>query len=248
MPADTATLRRNRLLATVHDAELGRFTDLLTVRAYGAGEIISQPGERIRDVIFPLDAVFSVVATTPDGDEVEAGTVGNEGILGLSPFLGAESSLLRSMCQIPGTALVGEVAALLARADGALATAARRYAHSFMTMAGQGAGCNRLHGIEQRAARWLLMVHDRIERNPFELTQEFFAIMLGATRPSVSLAAASLKQAGLIDYRRGRMTVVDRAGLEEAACACYAIISEEYERSTGARLRPGIADERPTPA
>ena len=149
------------------------------------------------------------------------------------------------MCQIPGSALVASANELLAKTNGALASAARRYAHSFMTMAGQGAGCNRLHPIEQRAARWLLMVHDRIDRNPFELTHEFLAIMLGATRPSVSLAAATMKRAGLIDYQRGRMTILDRAGLEDAACQCYEMITAEYERSTGARLRPGIADARP---
>ena len=244
MPTDLATLRRNRLLATIHEAELARFADILQVRPFDKGEVVSEPGDKIREVIFPLDAVFSVVATTPDGHEVEAGTVGMDGVVGLAPFLGAESSLLRSMCQIPGTALVAEVGLLLAKADGAMASAARRYAHSFMTMAGQGVACNRLHAIEPRMARWLLMVHDRIERNPFELTHEFLAIMLGANRPSVSLAAAVLKQAGLIHYQRGRMTILDRAGLEDVACDCYALITAEYERSTGARLRPGIADVR----
>jgi CRP-like cAMP-binding protein len=141
------------------------------------------------------------------------------------------------MCQIPGTALVAEVGLLLARADGALATAARRYALSFLTMASQGAACNRLHPIEMRAARWLLMVNDRIERNPFELTQEFFAIMLGTTRPSVTLAADSLRTAGLIEYRRGMITILDRGGLERAACECYALITDEYERAMRTPLR-----------
>lgn len=234
---DTTLLARNRLLATVHVDELQRFTDILALRDFDSGVIINEPGERVTEVIFPIDAVFSVVAETAEGDQVEAGTVGNEGVVGLPPFLGAESSLLRSMCQIPGSGLVAAVGELLARADGALATAARRYALSFMTMASQGAACNRLHSIDQRAARWLLMVNDRVERNPFELTHDFFAMMLGATRPSVSLAAATLRDAGVIDYQRGQVTIVDRRGLEEAACECYGIIAAEYERSTGARLR-----------
>jgi CRP-like cAMP-binding protein len=150
------------------------------------------------------------------------------------------------MCQVPGSGLVADVGRLLARADGALATAARRYSLAFMTMASQGAACNRLHSIEQRAARWLLMVDDRIERNPFQLTHEFFAIMLGTTRPSVTLAAAALRKAGLITYERGRVTIVDRKGLEEAACECYLILTEEYERSTGARLRGRNGDARHT--
>ena len=241
---DTDTLRGNRLLATVHEDELVRFADILALREYGLGQVVSEPREKITHIIFPLDGVFSVVAQTADGREVEAGTIGNEGVVGLAPFLGAESSLLRSMCQIRGTALVADTGTLLAKADGALATAARRYALSFMTMASQGAACNRLHSIEQRAARWLLMINDRLDRNPFELTQEFMAIMLGATRPSVSLAASVLKKAGLIDYQRGRITIVDRPGLEAVACECYELISDEYERSTGALLRRRPSDER----
>jgi CRP-like cAMP-binding protein len=237
VPTDVATLRRNRLLATVHDQELARFADILTLKAFGTGEIVSEPYEQITEVLFPIDGVFSVVAETADGSQVEAGTIGNEGVVGLAPFLGSQSSVLRTMCQVPGTALVAEVGPLLAKADGAMATAARRYAMAFLTMASQGAACNRLHSIEQRAARWLLMVHDRLDRNPFELTQEFFAVMLGTTRPSVTLAAEALRRAGLIEYRRGKVTVVDRAGLEDAACECYALITDEYERATGARLR-----------
>jgi CRP-like cAMP-binding protein len=244
---DIALMRRNRLLSTVHELELSRFTDMLTLREFKTGEVLSEPGQRIAEVVFPVDGVFSVVAETSDGDQVEAGTIGNEGVVGLAPFLGAESSSLRTMCQIPGSGLVAEVGLLLARADGALATAARRYALSFMTMASQGAACNRLHTIEQRAARWLLMVNDRLDRNPFELTQEFFAIMLGTTRPSVTLAAAALRAAGLISYERGRITIVNRAGLEAAACECYLILTEEYERATGARLRAD-GDARPARA
>jgi CRP-like cAMP-binding protein len=244
---DIATMHRNRLLATVHELELSRFTDILKLREYGLGEILSEPRARITEVVFPLDGVFSVVAETSDGDQVEAGTIGNEGVVGLAPFLGSETSMLRTMCQIPGTGLVADVGLLLARADGALATAARRYALSFMTMASQGAACNRLHSIEQRAARWLLMVNDRLDRNPFQLTHEFFAIMLGTTRPSVTLAAAALRKAGLISYERGKVTIVDRKGLEEAACECYDILTEEYERSTGAKLRASGNGVHPRP-
>ena len=247
LPAlDPTVLAQNRLLATVHPDEMQRFAEILTVRPFGLGEIINEPYEPITTVIFPIDAVMSVVAETSTGEQVEAGTIGNEGMVGIAPFLGAESSVLRTMCQIPGDALVAPVGALLAKADGALATAARRYALSFMTMASQGAACNRLHTVEQRAARWLLMINDRHPRNPFQLTQEFFAVMLGTTRPTVSLAATTLRKAGLIEYTRGQMTVLDRPALEEMACECYALITDEYERATGARLRPGVADMRPS--
>ena len=248
MPTHTATAQRNLLLATLHESELARLTDLLDLRPFASGQIVTEAGEPVREIMFPIDGVFSVVATFPEGQEVEAGLIGNEGVVGLAPFLGAESSVLRTMCQIPGSALVASTGEVLAMTNGGLASAARRYAHSFMTMAGQGAGCNRLHPIEQRAARWLLMVHDRIDRNPFELTHEFLAVMLGATRPSVSLAAAAMKRAGLIEYQRGRMTIRDRPGLEDVACDCYEKITDEYERSTGARLRPGVAGLRPVGA
>jgi CRP-like cAMP-binding protein len=236
-PTRVSELSRNRVLATVHPTELERFTDVLSLREFKSGEVVSEPRERITHVVFPVDAVFSVVAETADGDQIEAGTIGHDGVVGLAPFLGGESTLLRSMCQVPGTAYVAEVGQLLARADGAMATAARRYALSFMTMASQGAACNRLHPIEQRAARWLLMVHDRIDRNPFELTHEFLGIMLGANRPSVTLAAGKLRALGAIDYRRGRVTIVDRSLLEEAACACYEVITSEFERSMRTTLR-----------
>lgn len=236
-PLEHSVLTRNRLLATVHPNELERFVDLLHVREFSNGEVISEPAEPITEVIFPLDSLFSVVAETADGDQVEAGTIGHDGLVGLAPFLGAETSLLRTMCQIPGTAIVAALPPLLARADGALATAARRYALTFMTMAAQGAACNRLHPIEQRAARWLLMVNDRIDRNPFELTHEFFGIMLGATRPNVTVAASKLRSIGAIDYRRGQVTIVDRARLEGAACECYETITAEFERVLRMRLR-----------
>ncbi len=236
-PVPPNQLAHNRLLATVHPNELARFVDLFTVREFRRGEVVSEPGDPITEVIFPLDAVFSVVAETAEGHQVEAGTIGHDGVVGLAPFLGAETSLLRSMCQVPGTAIVADVGRLLARADGALATAARRYALSFMTMASQGAACNRLHPIDQRAARWLLMVNDRIDRNPFELTHEFLGIMLGANRPSVTLAASKLRDLGAIEYRRGHVTILDRAVLEAASCACYETITAEFEMVMRAPLR-----------
>ena len=228
-PIPHTQLARNRLLSTVHPNELARFADILTLRDFRRGEIVSEPGEQITEVIFPISSVFSVVAETSEGGQVEAGTIGHDGVVGLAPFLGAETSLLRSMCQVPGTAIVAEVGQLLTRADGALATAARRYALIFMTMASQGAACNRLHPIDQRAARWLLMVNDRIDSNPFELTHEFLGIMLGANRPSVTLAASKLRDLGAIEYRRGQVTIVNRARLEAASCACYGTITAEFE-------------------
>jgi len=245
LAVDVDVLRRNRLLASVHERELERFVRLLHRRDYASGQILTEPRQPITEIVFPLSSVFSVVAETAEGSQVEAGTIGNEGVVGLPVFLGADSSLLRTMCQIPGEALAADVRELLTRADGALATAARRYALAFMTMASQGAACNRLHSIEQRAARWLLMVADRVDRNPFELTQEFLAIMLGATRPSVTVVAGTLRDAGLISYQRGHVTILDRPGLEKITCECYGIITAEYEEAVGIPLgRDGVTPER----
>lgn len=246
-PLEMSVLTRNRLLATLTADELARLAEILTPRDFEIGEIVHESRQRIREVMFPLDAVMSVVAEAGDGEQVEAGLIGNEGVAGIAPFLGADTSVLRTLCQLPGSALVADVDELLAQPDGELAMAVRRYAYTLLTMASQGAACNRVHSVEQRAARWLLMVADRVERSPFEMTHEFFAIMLGTTRPTVSLAAISLRRAGLIDYARGRITILDRNGLEEVACECYGTITDEYERMTGARLRPGPADLRPMP-
>jgi CRP-like cAMP-binding protein len=249
-PTAVSHFLRNRLLATVHHNELQRFIDILELRKFGRGAVHTEPGEPVKTVVFPVDAVFSVVAESAEGDQIEAGIIGNEGAVGIAPFLGAESVLLRTMCQIPGTGLVADVGPLIARADGALATAVRRYAVVFMTMASQSAACIRLHPVERRAARWLLMANDRVDRNPFELTQEFWAMMLGVARPSVSVVAGELKRAGLISYSRGQLTILDRPGLEKLTCECYGIITEEYRRSLGTNLRratDGAEPRHPAP-
>ena len=234
---DTDLLLRNRVLRTVHHDELLRFAELFEVREYGDGQEITDRAEQVTDVIFPIDAVFSVVAESSQGHLVEAGTIGNEGVVGLAPFLGGESSLLRTICQVPGTGLSVPTKQLLGRGDGAISMAARRYALAFMTMASQGAACNRLHPIEQRAARWLLMVHDRQPADTFRLTHEFFAMMLGASRPTVTGLAARLRDDGLISYTRGNVTMIDRPRVERLACECYGVITDEYERSVGMALR-----------
>ena len=247
-PTAVSLFLRNRLLATVHHNELERFTDILELRKFARGAVHTEPGEPVRTVVFPIDAVFSVVAETAEGDQIEAGIIGNEGVVGIAPFLGADSVLLRTMCQIPGNGLVADVGPLIARADGALATAVRRYAVVFMTMASQSAACIRLHPVERRAARWLLMANDRVDRNPFELTQEFLAMMLGVARPSVSVVAGELKRAGLISYSRGQVTILDRPGLEQLTCECYGIITEQYRRSLGTNLRAKTDGAAPSPS
>jgi CRP-like cAMP-binding protein len=160
-------------------------------------------------------------------------TRGNEGLVGLAALLGAEGSESQTLAEIPGTALRLPAAVLVAAVDAqpALRRLLLRYTQAYLTQVAQGAACNRLHGIEARCARWLLMTHDRVGgSDAFPLTQEFLAIMLGVRRAGVSVAAGALQDAGLIRYRRGGIRVLDRAGLEAAACECYGVVRRQYDR------------------
>jgi hypothetical protein len=237
MPVEPTLMTRNRLLATMHPVELESFTTVFAVREARSGDVACEPHKAITEVVFPINAVYSMVGETSNGERMAIWPIGNEGVIGMAPFLGAESSVLRTICQVPGTVLVASIGDLYPRADGALVTAIRRYALACLTMAGQGAVCNRLHSVEQRVSRWLLMLDDRVDHRPFGLTHEFFAIMLGSSRPTISVAVVKLRKAGLIEYQRGRMAIVDRGGLEQLACECYQLTTIEYERATRAPMR-----------
>ena len=196
------------------------------------GQVIAESNEPFRHVYFPETAVFSIISRMADG-VVEVGTVGSEGMAGIAVFLDTDACVNQTVAQIPGAAGRIESARF---ADGAasrpeLRRLLNRYTEAYLTQVAQTAACNRLHGIEARCARWLLMTHDRVgEAERFPLTQEYLAIMLGVRRSGVSVAAAALKDAGLIQYSRGAIRVVDRAGLEKAACDCYGIVRRHFDR------------------
>ncbi len=170
-----------------------------------------------------------------DGAMVEVGTIGREGMTGLPVLHGAESSPLFTFAQIPGDHARLPVAAFReAVAPGtALHGLLQRFAQAYYVLTAQGAGCNRLHPAEERCARWLLLTHDRVGADTFPLSHEFLGYMLGVRRASVSVAMGILQRVGLISYHRGVVTVLDRPGLEEAACECYAIIQGQFERLLG---------------
>ena len=197
------------------------------------GQVIAESNEPFRHVYFPETAVVSIISRMADGTAIEVGTVGNEGMAGLGVFLGADASVNEMVAQIPGTAGRIESARFV---DGAatrpeLRRLLNRYTEAYLTQVAQTAACNRLHRIEARCARWLLMTHDRVgEAECFPLTQEYLAIMLGVRRGGVSVAAAALRDAGIIRYSRGAIRVVDRAGLEKAACECYGIVRRHFDR------------------
>lgn len=181
---------------------------------------------------FPRKGVVSLVSVFESGESAEMATVGREGMVSASAFLGAEQACARQVVQVPGSAFAMELAALrrLAERLPALNSLLTRYACAFLAEALQSVACNSLHSVEGRCARWLLTMHDRSGSDSFALTQEYLAEMLSVSRPTVNLAARRLQRAGLIRYRRGVITLLDRAGLESSACECYRLIRSRYEK------------------
>ena len=233
--AQIPELATNRLLAALPADELDALRPHLEVVHLGVGDTIYPQGDPVRHAYFPLTGCVSVVVTMADGGMVEAGTVGREGLVGLAAFLGADGGPLETRAQVPGDYARLPVAVLRdAAAPGSvLFRLLLRYAQALYVLAAQGAGCNRLHPIEERCARWLLLTHDRAGRDTFLLTHEYLGYMLGVRRPSVSVALSALQRAGLIAYQRGEVTIADREGLEDGACECYGIIAAEYARLLG---------------
>jgi hypothetical protein len=195
-------------------------------------ELLFEPGEPLRYVHFPEDCVISLVTVMEDGDQVEAMTVGNDGFSGIPVFHGVETSPNRGIGQITGSARrvdAGDFRALVHECT-SLHRLLHRYSEFVYETVAQSAACNRLHVIEQRCARWLLMSHDRVGRDSFDLTQEFLAEMLGVRRPGVTVAMGILEKSGLIAHGRGHITIVDRVGLEGVSCECYRTIKGRQEK------------------
>ena len=219
---------RNRLLGLLPPAELEAVLarcELVTVRPK---EVIYRRGEPIRYVHFPENCVISLVTELENGDAVEAMTVGSDGMAGIAAFHGVSASRLKGLGQIAGEArrILTEDFQKLTESCDAFYRILHRYSQFVFETVSQSAACNRLHVIEQRCARWLLMSQDRVGRDEFKLTQEFLAEMLGVRRPGVTVAMGALEKAGFIAHVRGAITVVDRLGLERATCECYRTIVE----------------------
>lgn len=195
------------------------------------GKVLYEPGERLEHAWFPVQGVVSMVSEMEQGT-VEVGTVGCEGMFGTSILLFTRTSTTRVFMQVPGHGWRIGADDLLAAASEipAFSRLMHRYMQALFEQVAQSAACNRLHTLEERCARWLLMVHDRVGSEVLPLKQSFLADMLGVHRPAVTLAAGALQTAGLIRYSRGKVHVVDRAGLERASCACYGIVRERFAR------------------
>jgi len=223
---------QNRLLAALPPEVYARLLPHLETVALGLRDIAYAANEPIEHVYFPISGIISMVCLMEDGQAVEVGTVGNEGMVGLPVFLGAERSPSQAFSQVPGETLrmTAEHFTQEVLAQAPFRALLHRYTQALIVQIAQSSACNRLHTDEQRCARWLLMTHDRVGADQFRLTQEFLAEMLGVRRARVNAVAGLLRRRGLIRYSRGLMTLLDRRGLEDAACACYGIITAEYDR------------------
>ena len=229
----------NRLLGSMSDADLAALVPYLERVELKVGEVLAKGRDLLNHVYFPEGCVISIVAYMADGTGVEVGTIGDEGMAGLPAYFDGDASEGETLVQIPGSAMRIRVSHLLqeANASPSLRRLLNRFALAYMTQLAQNGACNRLHSIEQRCARWLLMTHDRMgQPKVMPLKQQFLAFMLGVRRAGVSVAAGALQDAGFIRYRRGSIRVLDRPGLQTASCECYEVIHGTFERML-ARVR-----------
>lgn len=231
----SAHVCRNLLLSLLPDENYEYLQKHLQLVHLEASQIVGARDKPFEYVYFPCSCMLSVVAHMENGAVVEVGTIGNEGFSGIDLLIGQTAASETTICQIPGdswqmrcslftNAVVG---------DSPFRRICLRYLQAYLAQISQSVACNRLHTVDERFARWVLMTHDRVQRDQFDLTQEFLAMMLGVHRPSVSLVAGAFQQAGLIRYSRGHLAVLNRTGLEDAACECYGVVRKQFDRALG---------------
>ena len=225
----------NKLLAALPAKDYKRLSPHLEPVPLELKTVLHEEGAAVRHVYFPGEGLVSLLVVTRTGAASEIGLVGNEGMVGLPALLGLDSAPGREIVQMSGTGV--RVKAGLIRAEfrrgGAFQDLLLRYAHVLFTQVSRSTACIASHHSKERLCRWLLMTHDSAPGDEFVITQEFMAMMLGVTRPVVTRAAAALQREKLIRYSRGKMTMLDRRGVEASACECYAAVKEEYKRVLG---------------
>lgn len=224
---------RNWLFEGLPKEEYQRLLPNLEAVTLRAGQVLYQPQELIHHLYFPDNGcVISLTTTMEDGSTVEVGAVGNEGLVGLSVFWGVQTTPYGAVVQIPGTAmrLNADVLKRMLSELGSLHSILLRYTHAMVVQIAQTAACNCKHSVEERFARWLLVCHDRARSDDFPLTHEFIAEMLGVRRPGITESAVGFQREGLIRYKRGHITILNRHGLEKACCECYAVVRKELQR------------------
>ena len=224
--------RRNHLLAALPAAELASLASQMSMESLNLGDSIYESGAPLKQVFFPTSSVISLLYVMLDGASAEIAVVGWEGVVGVSLFMGGNTTPSRAIVQSAGQSLVlsaKHVHDEFAR-GGPLHSLLLKYTQALITQMAQTAVCNRHHSVDQQLCRWLLLSLDRLNSNELLMTQQLIADMLGVSRGGVTEAAGKLQAAGIIDYSRGRITVIDRLALEDAVCECYDVVRREYDR------------------
>ena len=230
-----AAPHENRLLARLPPEDYKRLLPRLKLVPLEFKQILYEARSPMDYAYFPSRGVVSAVAVMEDGRAIEVATVGDEGMVGLPLLVGAKTTANRVIVQVPGEALRMETRVFQEemKLGGPLYGMVQRYTQAMINQISQSTVCNHRHSVEERMCRWLLMSHDRGGADEFPLTHEFLAQMLGVCRPTLTSVAGTLQKAGLINYHRGRITVLDRKGLEAASCECYEVVAKELDRLLG---------------
>ncbi len=238
MTAETPASRQNHLLAALPQEEWLRWQPFLERVDMPLGQVLCESGCTLSHVYFPTTAIVSLLYVMENGASAEIAVVGNEGIVGISLFMGGESTSSRAVVQSAGEGFRLRARALKDEFNraGPVLHLLLRYTQALITQMAQTAVCNRHHSLDQQLCRWLLLSLDRLQGNDLVMTQELIANMLGVRREGVTEAALKLQRDGLIRYVRGHITVLDRAGLEKRSCECYAVVRKEYLRLLPDRL------------
>jgi CRP-like cAMP-binding protein len=224
--------QQNHLLAALTATERERLYPHLQLVQMPLGKVLYESGDVMRHVYFPTDSIISLLYVLADGASAEISVVGNEGIIGVSLFMGGETTPSRAIVQSAGSAyrLIGQLLKEEFHRNGGMQLLLLRYTQALLTQMAQTAVCNRHHSVDQQLCRWLLLSLDRLVSNKLTMTQELIANMLGVRREGVTDAAGKLQKLGVIQYARGRITVLDRAKLEKLCCECYAVVKKETDR------------------
>jgi CRP-like cAMP-binding protein len=224
---------KNKLLACLPHDDFERLRPHLRTLRLKPKQVFHPLNETVHDVIFLNGGVASVTTVMRDGTMVEIATVGDEGLIGMDAYFGGDLAAGEAMLQVPDTS-AEYLSVAMFRAElerrGPLFDCVQRYSQGYVALMMHSTACMALHAVQERCCRWLLMTHDRVRQDDFMLSQEFLAMMLGSTRPTVSVVAGTLQKAGLITYTHGHMTILDRAGLEAASCECYGTVRAHFDR------------------
>ena len=224
--------QHNHLLAALEAAARERLYPQLELIEMPLGKVLYEPGDILRHVYFPTDCIVSLLYVMEDGDSAEISIVGNEGLIGISLFMGGETTPSRAVVQSAGCAfqLADQLLKTEFHRNGEMQILLLRYTQALITQMAQTAVCNRHHSVDQQLCRWLLLSLDRLPSNELTMTQELIANMLGVRREGVTEAAGKLQKLGIINYHRGKIVVLNRPRLEKLSCECYAVVKKETDR------------------